>query len=81
MIESYSNFSQRISEVSSTTVGKEQLLGKQLLLSAWELITDSPTSVQCGEVLNMPQRNGEGRVKRKKAEGKDKEKAQLHRLN
>lgn len=65
-LKSYSKFSQRISAVSGarlSSVGKKELLGKQLLLSAWELITDSPAS---GKVLRTPHRNWRGQVKSKK---------------
>lgn len=68
-LKSYSKFSQRISEVPSarlSSAGKEQLSGKQLLLSAWELITDSPAS---GKVLKTPRRNRRGQVKSKKGRG------------
>lgn len=68
-LKSYSKFSQRISEVPSarlSSAGKEQLSGKQLLLSAWELITDSPA---CGKVLKTPRRNRRGQVKSKKGRG------------
>lgn len=80
ILKSYSNFSQRISEVSSTmlfNVGKEQLLGKQLLLSTWELITDSPTSVQRGKVLNTLHRNRKGRAKKNKRRQKARIKKKL----
>jgi len=58
-------------------VGKEQLLGKQLLLSAWELIIDSPTSVQRGKVLSMLHRNRKGQVKRKRRKQKARIKQKL----
>lgn len=65
-LKSSSKFSQRTSEVSParlSSVGKEELLGKQLLLSAWELIRDSPAS---GKVLKTPRRYWRGQVKSKK---------------
>lgn len=61
-------------------MGEEKLLGKQLLLSAWELITDSPAP---GKVMKAPHRNWRGQVKSKEGseESKGTEKAQLQRVN
>lgn len=41
-------------------VGKEQLLGKQLLLSAWELITDPPLPMQSASATKCYTETGTG---------------------
>lgn len=69
-----SNITQTFPQVSlgfsyHVSVGKEPLLGKWILLSAWELITDSPASVQRGREKFEICKTGKGGKKENKKQG------------